>query len=336
MMMNDYFYHYVSSYFDFLTNTRNYSKNTIITYRNTFLDFINMLKMKKINIDEFLITDLSYDLIMEFIKYLKEEKKNQVVTINNKLATIKSFVKFLKIKNLDTLEICIQIESIKPLRVQERIPDFYSIEEIDYIMKSIDIKENKGLLYLTVITLLYECALRVSELCSLKKKDVINERKTISIFVEKTKNGTSRTLPLDEKSSLIIKKYLEENPMNEDEYLFHTKNNNPYTRFGINKMLTRIIEKIKQNCDDKTYFQKKLHPHIFRHSRATHMLDAGIDLETIKMFLGHKSLKSTEIYLHMTKRKQEEILRKNMLKKNIKIPRSIKEKNDLESYLRKL
>ena len=336
MKMNNYFYYYVSKYFDYLTNIRGYSKNTILTYRNAFLDLINMLKKKKVNINEMTITEFSSELIMEYIIYLKDEKNNQAITINNKLAAIKSFVNFLKFKNLTTLEICVQIENIKPLKASQKIPDYYSIEEVEYLMKSIDLKSTKGLLYLSVIVLLYECALRVNELCSLKRKDVIFDGKTISIFIEKSKNGTSRTIPMDTKSSSIIKKYLRENEMNEEDYLFHKNDKTPYTRSGINKMLRRIVNNAKKTCKNNTYFSKKMHPHLLRHSRATHMLDAGVDLVTIKEFLGHKSLNSTTTYLHLTKRKEQDIINKNMLTKEIKLHRTQKEKNDLENYLRNL
>ncbi len=334
--MNNYFHHYVSMYFDYLINIRGYSKNTILTYRNAFIDLINMLKKKKVNINEMTITEFSSELIMKYIIYLKDERNNQAITINNKLAAIKSFVNFLKFKNLTTLEVCVQIENIKPLKVSKKIPDYYSIEEINYLIKSIDLESTKGLLYLSVIVLLYECALRVNELCSLKKKDIRNEGKTISIFIEESKNGTSRTIPMDTKSSSIIKKYLSENIMEEEDYLFHKKDKTPYTRDGINKMLGRIMTNAKKKCKNKEYFNKKIHSHMFRHSRSTHMLDAGIDLATIKEFLGHKSLNSTAIYLHLTKRKEQDIINKNMLKKEINLHRTQKEKNNLENYLRNL
>ena len=332
--MNNYFYHYVVSYFNYLKDVRNYSNNTIITYRNTFLEFIHMLKTEeKIDINNLLITDFSSELIFKYITYLKEVKNNKAITINNKLAALKSFVKFLKAKNINTLEKCIQIENIKPLKVSQKVPDYYSIEEIDYIISAIDLEKPKGLLNLTVIIMLYECALRVGELCSLKRKDIIFEGKTISVFVEKSKNGMSRTIPMDIKSSNIVKKYLNENKMDDDDYLFHNKDNTPYTRYGIYKMLERIIIDVKKSCKNNTYFSKNFHPHGFRHSRATHMLDAGIDLVTIKEFLGHKSLSSTVIYLHLTKRKEEEILNKNMLKKKVHMHRSKKEIEDLEKFL---
>ena len=83
--MNNYFHHYVVSYFNYLKNVRNYSDNTIITYRNTFLEFIHMLETEeKIDINNLLITDFSSELILKYITYLKELKKNKAITINNK------------------------------------------------------------------------------------------------------------------------------------------------------------------------------------------------------------------------------------------------------------
>ena len=151
--MNNFFHHYVTSYFNYLKNIRNYSNNTILTYRNAFLDFINMLKLEKIDINNLLITELSYELVIKYITYLKEQKNNQATTINNKLAAIKSFIKFVKFKNPNTLENCVQIENIKPLKVSQKIPEYYSVEEINYIIQSIDLEKTKGLLYLSIIIL---------------------------------------------------------------------------------------------------------------------------------------------------------------------------------------
>ena len=99
-------------------------------------------------------------------------------------------------------------------------------------------------------------------------------------------------------------------------------------------MLQRLFAEAKKQCKDNTYFNIEVYPHILRHSKATHMLDAGVDLIVIRDFLGHKYLSSTEIYAHVSKKKQEEILEKNIKRKKINVSKSKKDKEDLEIWLR--
>lgn len=332
--MNNKFSYYVQLFFkDYLPTSRNFSHNTILTYKYAFINFIEYLKIKEINIEELEITKISYELVEGFIIWLKDKKELSEKTINVIMASIKSFINFLSTKNLSNFEVCLKIKNMKPLKEEKKLPKFYSIEEITFLLKSIDSSRKNGLKFLAVISILYDGALRVSELCNLKRKNINTSTKNISVHIEKTKNKMERIILLDENSSKIIKQYLKENNINDEEYLFSNSRNEKYTRDGIYKMIKRVFEKAKNNCEDPTYFKTNAFPHILRHSKATHMLDAGIDLIVIRDFLGHKWLNSTEKYAHVSKKKQEEALIKTSKKLKIRVSRSRKEKEDLESWL---
>ena len=332
--MNNKFSYYVQSYFkDFISGIRNYSLNTTSTYRYNMLNFINYLHSEKIDENQLLITEFTYELVEKYILWLKEKKLN-ASTINNHIATIKSFASYLQTKELTSFEECNKIRNIKPLKTEATFPKYYTIEEISFLLKSIDVNTKNGLKYLTIITILYSAALRVTELCELKGKDITFNGKIASLHIIKSKNDLPRNVLVDESASLIIKKYINEYKIENEDYVFQSTKGKCYTRSGIYKMLQRRVKDAKEKCDNKNYFNINIFPHILRHSKATHMLDAGIDLILIRDFLGHKWLSSTQIYAHVSKKKQEEILINNVKKKNISISRTNKEKESLEKWLR--
>ena len=332
--MNNQLSYYIQQFFqEYLPSIRNYSSNTIVTYKFAFLDLIKMVKTKNIDIENFNVGDFNIDLVNEFIVYLKN-KNLKAKTINIKLSALKSFASFLQFKNLGVFESCTNIRNIKPLKEEMTLPEYYSVKEISYLLNSIDRSKKNGLKQLAILTILYDGALRVSELCNLRKKDVLFSGKNISIYIEKTKNKQPRTILLDENASLIVRKYLENYKKEDEEYLFSNNLNKQYTRNGIYKLLKRTVEHAKNLCKDNTFFKSKVHPHILRHSKATHMVDAGIDIIIIRDFLGHKSINSTQIYTHISKKRQEEILINNIKNKKISVPRTKTEKQNLESWLK--
>lgn len=334
--MNNFSYYIKKFFSQYLPVIRNFSPNTISSYQYAFLDFLSFLKEKKIKIDTLEINEFSYELVTEFITYLKS-KNNKETTINVKISAIKSFITFISNENLSDLDECLKIKNIRPLRCKQEFPKYYTPEEIEFLLNSISLERKNGLKKLCIFTLLYDGALRVTEFCNLKVNDVkIISKNTSSIYIENSKNGLPRTILLGKKSTEILQAYLRKYTLSGDEPLFQNTFKNKYSRSGIYKMLQKAVEQAKNKCEDKNYFEIKPFPHILRHSKATHMLDIGVDLVTIRDFLGHMQLSSTETYAHVSKKKQEEILNKNILNKNIKKPRSKKEKMDLEHWLRNI
>ena len=332
--MNNKFSYYVQSYFkDFISGIRNYSFNTASTYRYNMLNFINYLHSKKIDENQLLITEFTYELVEKYILWLKEEKL-KASTINNHIAAIKSFASYLQTKDLTSFEECSKIRNIKPLKVEVPFPEYYTIEEISFLLNSIDTNTKKGLKYLAITTILYAAALRVSELCELKGRDITFNGKIATIHIIKTKNYLPRNVLVDEDASDVVKEYLDKYKIEKDDYVFQSFKGKSYTRSGIYKLLQRRVNEAKEKCSDNNYFNIDIYPHILRHSKATHMLDAGIDLILIRDFLGHKWLSSTQIYAHVSKKKQEELLINNVKKKKISVTRTKKEKENLEKWLR--
>ena len=330
MLMN--FSYYIKKYFtSYLPVTRNLNPSTIRTYKNNMLCFIKYLIKININVDELQLKDISFSFIENYIKFLKDEKNNGAKTINLKLTILKSFFSYLSLETVDAIDVCEMVRKIKLLKPEVTSPSYLTAKEIEYLLiqpiKLNNIKE------LTILTLLYDGALRVSELCNLKVENITLD--SISkINVVKSKNNNFRIIPLNKQTAKILKKYIDEYNLNNNDFLFTNKYGKKYTQKGIAYILNKNYNLAKKYCNDNTMYNYKNHPHMLRHSKAIHLLESGIDLITIRDFLGHKHVSTTEIYARITDEKKAEILLKNTKKKPLKLKRRKKQRENLESWLR--
>ena len=328
--MNKDFSYYLKEFFQvYLPETRKLSPRTIITYKYCFIKLFNFFNQSKnIKSDKILLDMFNVELIEEFINWLLNNENNAETTINNRLTTIKSFFQFISIHNVEYLNLYYSLKNLKTLKTQEKIIEYLSIDEIKLLFSIPNSQNKKELKELSILTLLYESAIRVSELCNLKLENlVISTTSTITII--NGKGNKSRIVPISNDVAQILRKYIITYQIDEQDYLFTNHKNLQYTRWGINYIIQKYINKAKKINENK--FKIKVTPHIFRHSKAMHLLDAGIPLSTIEKLLGHSSIKSTEIYAKANPKKLEEAI--NINSQAIKIKRKYnknKENNLLE------
>ncbi len=293
----------------YLPKTRNLSDKTIITYKYCFIKLLNFFEEKKnIKSDNITLEMFNIELIEEFINWLLLEENNTPNTVNSRISAIKSFFKFISIHNVEYLNFYSCLTNLKPLKIQEKTIEFVSIEEIKLLFSIPNSQNKKELKELAILTLLYESAIRVEELCNLKLNDLTISTLS-SIKIINGKGNKSRIVPISNDVALILQKYINIYKINEQDYLFTNQYNNQYTRWGINYIIQKNINKCK--IIDNTKFKIKITPHIFRHSKAMHLLDADIPLSTIERILWHSSIKTTEIYAKANPKKLEEAINKN-------------------------
>ena len=185
----------------------------------------------------------------------------------------------------------INIESPKQ---QRNLPSTLSENEINILIKNIDMKKNESERNIAIIETLYGCGLRVSELINLKISDLFFNEDLIKVT---GKGNKQRLVPISAINISYINKYIENsrkklkiNPLYSD-ILFLNRRGNSISR----AMIFTIIK----NLSKESGFNKKISPHTFRHSFATHLLENGADLKTIQQLLGHESITTTEIYMHL-------------------------------------
>lgn len=189
-------------------------------------------------------------------------------------------------------------------RIGRRLPEVLSIEEIDAMIAAIDMSAAEGQRNRAIIETLYGCGLRVSELTGLELSKVFLDEEYI---VVKGKGGKERLVPMSPAAVAEIRCYLEDRSRldikpGEDHILFLNRRGRRLTRVMIFYIIKRLAE--------QAGIRKEISPHTLRHSFATHLLEGGANLRAIQQMLGHESISTTEIYIHIDRsRLREEILR---------------------------
>lgn len=309
-MMIKNFSYYLKDFFQvYLPETRKLSSKTISTYKYSFIKLFKFLnEQKKIEADEIMLEMFNVELIEEFINWLSNHEKNTPNTINNRLTAIKTFFQFVSIHNVEYLNLYSCLKNIKPLKTTEKIIEYLSLDEIRILFSIPNSQNKKELKDLAILTLLYESAMRVNELCNLKLEDIdFSNYSTIKVI--NGKGGKNRIIPISKDVALILRKYINIYNINEQDFLFTNQKNIQYTRWGINYIIQKYIIECKKLYPND--FKIKVTPHIFRHSKAMHLLNAGVPLTTIEKLLGHSSIKSTEVYAKANPKKVEEAINKN-------------------------
>ena len=272
----------------FLKIERGLSENTILNYRFDVSKLVNYLEENKINVSA---KDIDKYLMQEFLFQISKTKNSR--TQSRIISGLRSFFDYLVFENyrLDN-----PMEQIETPKIGRKLPDTLSVNEIDRIIAAIDLNNYLGYRNLTIIEMLYSCGLRVSELINLKLSDLFIEEDFIKVT---GKGNKQRFVPIGLNTQKLILSYLKiHRPLikistSDSDTIFLNRNGKKLTR----AMIFTIVKKIKI----KAGIKKNVSPHTFRHSFATHLLENGADLRSIQMMMGHESITTTEIYMHLDK-----------------------------------
>lgn len=216
------------------------------------------------------------------------------------LSGIKSFFKFLRLERLVDTNPTLLIDSP---RLGRHLPDVLSVEEIDAMIAAVDTGKAEALRNQTIIEVLYGCGVRVSELVSLETGNIDFDERVVIVA---GKGNKERMVPMSDASVRLIREYLssDERPTprkGEENILFLNRRGRRLTRV----MIFYIVKSLAEAAGVK----KDISPHTLRHSFATHLLEGGANLRAIQQMLGHESISTTEIYIHLdNSRLREEIL----------------------------
>jgi len=255
-------------YVDKLKELR-YSKNTIKVYTDLFGEFINYY-------EEVEISNISESMIVDFLRYLVNERNVSTSYQNQSINAIKFYYE-------KVLRGPRKVYRIDRPRKEKILPEVLSCEEVASILKSI-----KNLKHKAIIMTIYSAGLRISELTNLKMKDIDSKR--MQIRVEQGKGNKDRYTLLGNKTLETLRLYVKE--YKPGEWLFEGASGGQYS--------TRSVQNILKNALTKVGISKNISVHSLRHSFATHLLESGTDLRYIQELLGHASSKTTEIYTHIT------------------------------------
>ena len=298
--MNKDFSFYLSNFLGkYLNVERNMSLHTIRSYRKTFQLLIDYLvNIKKFKLKDITFNKVTREIIIDFLNYLEDEKKNSIKTRNQRLASIKSFYQYCAIDEIDNIDNIRRILSIKSKKEIKKIMTYLTEEELKILFDSIDTTTKIGRRDLTVLTLLYDTAARASEIIDLKLDDIHLEEKYIILT---GKGNKQRIVSIMEQTKKLLISYIKENNVM-NGYLFK-KSNNSNCKMNSNFIMDIVLKYNK-------ILNKKISPHIFRHTRAVHLLDKGVNPVYIQELLGHSSINTTMEYAKVIEKSKFDAIEK--------------------------
>lgn len=273
---------YLSEYLEYLKYQKNYSDETIHSYSIDIEEFLDYINSECINICE-----VGYDVVKAWLIHL-DEKKNKSTTVSRKISSLRGFYKYL----INNKVIDSNPFSLVSLPKKERhLPRFFYYNELEEMFQVPKLNTALGQRDRLLLEMLYATGVRVSELVNIKVSDINGEE--IKVL---GKGNKERIVEFGDYAESILELYLNEGykslNVKKSEYLFLNNRGGKLTTRGVRYILDNII--------NKTTIDKKISPHMLRHTFATHLLNEGCDLLTVQELLGHESLTATSIYTHIT------------------------------------
>lgn len=280
---------------NYLLIERGLSKNSVENYSLDISKLINYLEVNSINVSP---TKINVEVLQQFVyeiaKVMNARSQSRIIS------GLKSFFNYLvfeKYRDSNPMEL------IETPKIGRKLPDTLSVKEIDLLVEAVDLQKAEGQRNKAIIETLYGCGLRVSELINLKISDLYFKEGFIKVT---GKGDKQRFVPIGDITQDLIMEYIQNSrqqiPIKKEatDVLFLNRRGNMLTR----AMIFTIIKDLAKAAN----LNKKISPHTFRHSFATHLLENGADLRAIQQMLGHESITTTEIYMHVDKSHLQKVI----------------------------
>ena len=240
------------------------------------------------------MSDVSADLVRLFLRELEEARKCTTATRNQRLAAIRSFARFVGSYCPEYVEWCGQLRSIPLKRTPRSTITYLEKSEMDALLGAPDQSTQQGCRDHTLLLFLYNTGARADEAAQLKVADLLfaHSARDHSLVQIRGKGSKLRRCPLWPQTVIELSSLIGSRPST--DHVFLNRCGEPITRFGIHTMVERYVRRISDRMPSMA--RKRLSPHTIRHTTATHLLRAGVDINTIRAWLGHVSLNTTNIY----------------------------------------
>lgn len=277
-------------YGEYLREEKRYSPHTIENYLRTIDQFLQFLKVGNEGKD---LLKVSSQDIGSFFVYLKAKRGLKRVSQVNKLSALRNFYRFLRRRGFLSTNPC---DGVSAVKVEKKLPLFLTIDEMEKIFRFLAEKgyrnpDFKNLRNLALFELLYSSGLRVGELTQLTIQSLDLSNRMVKV---RGKGGKERIVPFNESTKKSLLDYLDMRAKtfgNGNSRVFLNCQGKTLTSRGVRKILNTIIQEVQ--------IAKKVSPHVFRHSFATHFLAGQAELRIVQEALGHSSLSTTQIYTHL-------------------------------------
>lgn len=281
----------VERYFDFLTDNKHASENTLLSYKRDINAYVSFLETKKTAPDT-----VSGTSILDYLMELQKAGK-AASTVSRNLASIRSFYRFLQNEGVVTQDPTANLHSLK---IDKKLPEVLTSEEVEDLLNQPDTRDAKGCRDKAMLELLYATGMRVTEMIDLKMSDV-----DMNIgYINCNQGKKMRVIPVYSIAKKAVKSYIETARVqlikeNSVENLFVNCSGTKMTRQGFWKIIKQYAAAAN--------IQKDITPHTLRHSFATHLLENGADLRSIQEMLGHTDISSTQVYASIVKKHLKDV-----------------------------
>ena len=270
------------------------SPQTVKSYRDTFRLLLRFAERKTgKQVTKLTLMDLDASLVLAFLDHLEAERSNKIRSRNARLAAIRSFLHYAGLKEPDALPTIQRVFAIPMKRFDQPALTYLSLEEIEIILSAPDQSTWSGRRDRALLATMYNTGARVSEIVALKCMDM--ENKQCASLLLHGKGRKERVIPIWKKTSITLRQWLSQIDQQPQCPLFPNRYGKAMTRSGVEKQLQAAVAVA---CESSPSIRnKKVSPHTLRHTTAMHLLQAGVDLSVIALWLGHESITTTHGYM---------------------------------------
>lgn len=296
---------------EYLSAERGVSFNTLRSYGTAFTSYLDFMRVKrKVDAEKLTLEHMSRKNVLDYLDWLQTEKSSSVSTRNQRLAAIHAFCRYMQYEDVTRLYQWQEILGVKMKKAIKGTMNYLTMDAVKELLAHIPQTTMRGRRDLTMLSLLYETGARVQELIDLRPVDVcLSKPYYVTLF---GKGNKKRLVPIQDAQVSILRKYMEENHLLElrmnHRPLFQNGRGGKLTGAGITYILKNYATMVRTATEN--LIPEKISPHCLRHSKAMHLLQAGVNLVYIRDILGHVSIQTTEVYARADSKQKREALEK--------------------------
>lgn len=339
-MKNDFAIMLKGFFTEYLSAERGMSPNTLRSYGRAFASYLDFMKTKRlVNAENLTLDHINRKNITDFLEWLQEAKGSLVSTRNQRLAAIHAFCRYMQYVDVTRLQQWQDVLSIKMKKTIKATMNYLSLDGVKLLLEQIPRDTLRGRRDLALLSLLYETGARVSEIAALRPVDVsLNKPCYVTLF---GKGSKKRIVPIQDAEVAILKTYMGENHLFEQRMnqrpLFQNGRGSQLTSAGITYILKNYAAMARNSSEN--LIPEVISPHCLRHSKAMHLLQAGVNLVYIRDILGHVSIQTTEVYARADSKQKRTALEsayKDILPQNNEVSSSWETDPELKTWLKSL
>jgi integrase/recombinase XerD len=287
-----------SFFCDYQPRQCNASPNTVWAYRDSLRQLLcHAASSKKCSVAELELGDLGHKMVLTFLESIETKQGNSISTRNHRLAAIRSFFRFVAQTSPESVGQAAQILTIPTKRTISKSVDYLTKEELSAILRQVPAETEAGRRDDALLRFLHNTGARVQEVVDLRASDLrLDSSPSVRIL---GKGRKERFCPLWRDTAKRLRDHLRarEVPLDSVAPVFTNNHGKNLTRFGVSYIIEKYVQLATRTCP--SLIQKNVHPHTFRHTTALHLLQAGVDLNTIRCWLGHADISTTNRYVEL-------------------------------------